>query len=92
MRSKKAEKWLEGIREGVSRGSYLFLKGIVGVGLSELDQLDTLLVQVVEMVRRIRDFISTDFKQFKIFNDRLLKLGLHDEFTPLAPPLCLKEI
>jgi hypothetical protein len=54
----------------------LLLEGIVSICLSEFYHFYCKIIEVVEVVRGVGDFVSVDFKQFKILQNCLLKLRL----------------
>lgn len=57
---------------------HLLLHSVVRVCLALLDESDCKLVQVVEVVGRVRDSVAMDVKQCEVLEDGLLKLGLTD--------------
>lgn len=55
---------------------HLLLEGVVAVGVAVVDELDRNLVQLVKVVRRVRDRVKRDVEQLEVLLDRVLKLGL----------------
>ena len=63
-----------GRREGGE--TYLFLDGIVRVGFSALDELDGVFVELLEVVRGVRERIAFDPHECQILDDGFFELGL----------------
>lgn len=51
---------------------------IVCVSFPSLDHQNSIIVEVSEMIRRMRDRVSLDSNMTKVFQDRSLKLGLQE--------------
>lgn len=56
--------------------THLHLLGIVSVGLALFDDLDGKFIQLIEVVRCMRDNLALDIEQREILDDGLLELGL----------------
>ena len=58
--------------------AHLLLRGVIGVRLARLDHFQCILVQLVEVVRRVGDFVAVDIEEGKVLQNRILELGLYN--------------
>ena len=56
--------------------AHLLLLGVVRVRLAGLDHLQSILIQLVEVVRGMRDFVAMNVEKREVLEDGLLEFGL----------------
>jgi hypothetical protein len=56
--------------------AHLGLLSIVGIGVTRFDELDGKIVQSLEMVRGVSDYISVDIHEMQVLENSLFELGL----------------
>ena len=56
--------------------AHLLLLGVVRVRFTSLDHLQGILIQLIEVVRRMRNFVAVDVEKCEVLEDGLLEFGL----------------
>ena len=56
--------------------AHLLLLGVVRVRFTSLDHLQGILIQLIEVVRRMRNFVAMDVEKCEVLEDGLLEFGL----------------
>lgn len=56
--------------------AYLCLRGVICIRFTVLDDFDREIIQLIEVIRRVRDGLAMDIKQGQILQDRLLEFRL----------------
>ena len=56
--------------------SHLLLLGVVRVRFTSLNHLQGVLIQLIEVVRRMRNFVAVDVEKCEVLEDGLLEFGL----------------